>query len=521
MHAFHAQQISLRTETGDTLFQDLSCQPTVRLTGLTGRNGIGKTLLGEVLSGKRPPTSGTLRLNAPCGIYRQHNATTQQSRSLAAGLGLEDALKALTHIEQGSVDEGWFDMLNERWDCRQRFAQCCQELALPPVPDRPFSALSGGQQARITLWNLFQQTDSWLLLDEPSNHLDIAGKHWLLAQIQQFPGPILLISHDRFLLRAMEEIWELNEHGLQRYGGNYDTFATLKHQQQAALDRQLTSASKALQLARRQAQLSKEKAERRAAQGNRLARSGSQAKILLDGKKEQAGAAAAARVTRTENQQRQLQSRLAELKARQAATPALKITPGEAETGKHTLVQMSEGILPFGQQPPLSFSLRQGEKLRLCGNNGCGKSTLLRVLRQEISLQAGRLWLGGGCSYLDQHYRLLNPQLSLLEALSEGMIKAESLRRTLLAQAGFRREQVQQKVAELSGGEKMKLAMLIVSHQPDTPLLLLDEPDNHLDLDARAALAQALASWPGALILVTHDDDFARECQLTGEIVLA
>ncbi|MFN3881625.1 MAG: ATP-binding cassette domain-containing protein [Nitrincola lacisaponensis] len=512
MRAFTAHQLSYQLPTGRTLFTNISCTLNAQLTGLVGHNGIGKSMLGKLLSGRQQPSSGTLHHQAVCAVFEQHSSTGAQSLSQA--LGLADALMALEQIEQGAIDTYWFDRLGEHWSVRETFANTCQTLALPEDPELPLEKLSGGQIARVQLWRLFNNQADWLLLDEPSNHLDRAGKEWLLEQMRHYPGQILLISHDRFLLREMQEIWELDHRGLNIYGGGYDRYAVQKQQEQAALERQLSSAEDALKQAQKQAQLEYEKAQQRAAKGRKLAKDGSQAKIILDRQKERASASASTRSTQAQHQQTLLQHKIQQLQARQSEALTPTVAFGQVETGKRTLVQLVNATLPYGHSTPINLSIREGEKLHLTGSNGSGKSTLLKVLQGRLPLVSGDIILNGTSCYLDQQFNLLNLNSTLLDSLIQSTHLSISEKRTLLAQAGFRGDRVHHRVSCLSGGERMKLALLVASHQPHTPLLLLDEPDNHLDIGYKNTLADTLKLYTGALLLVTHDEVFAERCQI-------
>ncbi len=160
----------------------------------------------------------------------------------------------------------------------------------------------------------------------------------------------------------------------------------------------------------------------------------------------------------------------------------------------------------------MSFTLSHVERCYLQGDNGCGKSTLLKAIQGAHTDYTGTVKLNVDTVYLDQHFGLLEIESTLLESLlkrSDGLTESDA--RILLAGIGFRRDAVYRKVVCLSGGEKMKLAMLIVSHIAHSPLLLLDEPDNHLDIESKQILAAALNDYRGAFILVSHDGDFVAE----------
>ena len=349
-----------------------------------------------------------------------------------------------------------------------------------------------------------------LILDEPSNHLDRRARRWLQAQIQSTAAAVLLISHDRELLQGMEEIWELNQTGITVYGGNYAHYAAQKQLKEQALNRQIETLHKQQKQVQQQAQRSLEKAAQRAAQGQKLR--GSQAKCLLDKQKDRATASAASRNKNIESRQKQLQQRASQLQSAQCLTQKQAIHLSSANAGNKKAISLLNGVLAFGSSQPVNLQVGEGDKLHLQGGNGSGKSTLLKTLTGRLPLQAGELHVNTPLCYLDQHFSSVLPTLSLLDnLLQQCPALSESDARTLLAGIGFRRDSVFNPAETISGGEKMKLAMLIVSHQPQQPFLLLDEPDNHLDLNAKILLAAALNRYQGGFILISHDTAFADE----------
>ncbi len=182
---------------------------------------------------------------------------------------------------------------------------------------------------------------------------------------------------------------------------------------------------------------------------------------------------------------------------------------------------MINSQLPAGRAQPINLQLSAKGRLRLCGRNGCGKSTLLHVIAGKQNLIGGEIRVNTSVFYLDQHFGLLDESRSMLDNMMLFCVGLqESDARTLLAGIGFRRDSVFRFVEQLSGGEKMKLAMLVVGHQAESPLLLLDEPDNHLDLDSKRLLACTLQAYQGAFVLVSHDDEFVAECGVSEEYQL-
>ncbi|PNH86399.1 ABC transporter ATP-binding protein [Vibrio diazotrophicus] len=522
MPVLQANNLSFQFDNGEVLFQQVSCSMTKQRVGLVGRNGIGKSILASLLCGEKQLSSGRVSTPKSYAVYRQQlSHLLSGDFTIAQFLAKDDILEALKQIQSGDCSEHWFDIIGEQWDISERLSQQLKDLGLPPEPEFPCAQLSGGQLARLQLWQLLENDAELLILDEPSNHLDSDAKQWLIDSMRVFDGAILLISHDRELLREMEEIWELSGLGLQVFGGNYDIYAQQKHTELQAVERQLASIDKQKKKLEEQAQRNREKAEQRAAQGNRLRKEGSQPKILLDGKKDKATARAANRNKNEQQRQTYLQEKEQTLQARKETLKAQKLHLADSQSRLRKVVSVLEGVLPFGCSLPITLQIFADDKIHLTGRNGCGKSTFLKTLLGQFSLSQGDLQLNTPLYYLDQHFGTIHPDLSVLDNLMElchGIKESDA--RTLLAGIGFRRDSVFRLGNMLSGGEKMKLAMLIVSHQPEQPLLLLDEPDNHLDLDSKIMLAQALSSYRGGFILVSHDYDFAIESGVNREVSL-
>ncbi|MEL7292386.1 MAG: ATP-binding cassette domain-containing protein [Pseudomonadota bacterium] len=523
MPILQANQISYQFADGERLFADISVTLQHRRVGLVGRNGSGKSLLARLLLGELSPTSGhVVRLASALSYSQLSSDLLNRQVSIAHFLDLESALHALAQIESGSCDDKWFERLGERWCLKQDLEAELSAMGLPADVFFPCAQLSGGQLAKLKLWKLFQSEAQLLVLDEPSNHLDHPGRLWLCEQLRQFQGHVLLISHDRLLLRQMEQIWELSSLGLTQFGGNYDHYSEQKQQQVAAIERQLDSVHKQQKALQRQTQLNKEKANQRAAQGMKARRSGSQPKIILNGLRDKATLSSSHRLKNEAGRSARLQQKEQTLQSRQDQGYDYKFYMDSAPQKGGQLLSIVAGELPFVHTQPIHLQLCHGDKVWLQGDNGCGKSTLLKVIQGKQVLLEGSCQVNVPVYYLDQHFALLPTHLSMLEAMQQmcsGM--SESDARTLLAGIGMRRDDVYRRVEQLSGGEKMKLAMLIVSHQANAPLLLLDEPDNHLDLDAKTLLAKTLAQYRGALILVSHDHEFVNQVNVTGRYCLA
>ncbi|MCP5078709.1 MAG: ABC-F family ATP-binding cassette domain-containing protein [Psychromonas sp.] len=522
MPLLQANHLSYQLNNGETLFSGVSCNLTVRRVGLIGRNGAGKSVLASILAKQRQPTDGYVFLNAKIQSYSQiPSKLISSDLTVVQYLQLEEVLEALKKVESGSCEEKWFDIIGDRWKLVSELFTLFAELGFANDLSLHCRELSGGQLSRLQLWKLFQSDAELLILDEPSNHLDNEAKQWLVKQMSQFCGHILLISHDRLLLRQMEQIWELSSLGLHQYGGNYELYIKQKSQQQDSIERQLNTVQRSQRKLEQQAQLNREKADKRTAHGNKIRKQGGQPKILLNAMRSRATESASSRVKNDKGRRELLQQKAQRLQKRREQLKDQKIYLQQGGARKASLVYVLDCLLPYGSSQPISFECLHGSKLYVQGNNGCGKSTLLKVLLGEQSQKHGEVRVNVPLYYFDQHFSLLNSNLSLLDNLlhfCNGL--QETYARTLLAGIGFRRDNVYRLASQLSGGEKMKLAMLVVSHQPDKPLLLLDEPDNHLDLYSKLALGTALSCFEGSFILVSHDEEFVAQCGVTETLVI-
>ncbi|WP_070964062.1 ABC-F family ATP-binding cassette domain-containing protein [Vibrio sonorensis] len=522
MPTFLTSQLGFNCENGTPLFQNVSLSLSSRRIGLVGRNGVGKSVLASLLCKDIEPCEGSVNGNLNIAIYRQQtNVSVDTQTCIAEFLGVKKVLDALDQIEQGCCDPQVFERVAEQWTLRDEVTEILQSMGIDCPPSTLCQSLSGGQLTRLQLWSLFQNDRDLLILDEPSNHLDSVGKKWLLDLVHSYTGAILLISHDRELLRAMDTIWKLDSKGVQEFGGNYDYYAKQFERQKNALDKQLENAEKEQKKLERVRQKNLEKAQQRSAVGKQARRRGDQPKILLNGLKNSAEQSAGVRVRQEQKALKELNELKHSLRDSQAVEVLPKIHLQNVEQKKKPLLTLWNLVLPFGSTQPISFQCSNGDKLYLGGRNGSGKSTLLKIISGEVKGYSGDLRVNGEVCYLDQHFSMDSTDPTLLEFLMSrcaGTTQTDA--RTLLAGIGFRRDEVLNRVSTLSGGQKMKLSILAVSHRQDQPFLLLDEPNNHLDLESQQVLASALKQYKGGFILVSHDADFVEDLNITQSVCL-
>ena len=517
------ERVSWQLPDGRLLFSDLDETFDARPTGLVGRNGVGKSVLAQVLAGRLAPTRGRCLRSGPVAwLPQQIDASPTASVAELAGLG--DALAALDRIEQGSSDPADFEALDERWQLREQLQAALERMQLQGVAaDTPVRRLSGGQRMRVALAGAFLSDADFLILDEPTNHLDAPGRQLLRDQLRGWPRGLLVVSHDRELLGDMQRIVELSSLGLRSHGGNYDFYAARSSEERRLAADTLQQRRHERRQGERMLREQQEQRERRAARGNREAAHANQAPILLGRQKQRAQASAGKALLQRQQQRERLDEQVRQAAAGvEAAAPVVLLPADAAGTAPGRVAVLEEVVLPFveGAHAKIDLLLRRGERLALTGRNGSGKSVLLKVLAGQLQPLRGTVQVNAAHAWLDQHLALPVPGASAMEQLrhaNPAMSEAEL--RTRLALLGLEAGHAQQPVEALSGGERMKLALACALYaQPPAKLLLLDEPANHLDLDSMQALETMLRDWPGTLLVAAHDEAFLQAIGITGRL---
>ncbi|MCL7714843.1 ATP-binding cassette domain-containing protein [Stenotrophomonas mori] len=517
------ERVSWQLPDGRLLFSDLDATFDARPTGLVGRNGVGKSVLAQLLAGRLAPARGRCLRSGPVAWLPQQVDAPPGARVVdLAGLG--GAFAALQRIEQGSSDTADFEVLGDRWQLREQLQAELERMQLHGVSaETPAHRLSGGQRMRVALAGAFLSAADFLILDEPSNHLDAEGRRQLREQLRRWPRGLLLVSHDRGLLDDMQCIVELSPLGLRSHGGNYAFYAARSaEQRQAAVDT-LQQRRHARRQGERALREQQEQRERRAARGNRQAAQGNQAPILLGRQKQWAQASAGKAHLQRQQQRERLDEHVRQAAADVAAAAPVVLLPVAATgTVPERVAVLEEAVLPFieGPRARLDWVLRRGERLALTGRNGSGKSVLLKLLAGRLQPLAGSAQVNVPWAWLDQHMALPLPQATVMAQLRHANpVMDEADLRTRLALLGLEGARAQQPAAALSGGERMKLALACALYAERPPqLLLLDEPANHLDLEATQALEALLRAWPGTLLVAAHDEAFLRGIGLTGRL---
>ncbi|MFS0884647.1 ABC-F family ATP-binding cassette domain-containing protein [Aeromicrobium sp. 179-A 4D2 NHS] len=505
-----------------TLFEglDLTVAPG-DVVGVVGANGAGKSTLLSLLAGEVAPLAGTVSL-APADAFvgwlpQEHERRpgetvgaylARRTGAAAATEAMESAAAALGSGEPG-VDDVYAAAL-DHWlasgapDLDERIPAVLGELRLGVGVDALMTSLSGGQAARVGLAALLLSRFDVVLLDEPTNDLDLDGLERLEALVSGLRAGIVLVSHDReFLARCVTRVVELDlaQHQVRVYDGGYDAFleerAVLRRH--AREDYEQYAAMKADLVARARTQ------REWSSQGTRNAmrKSPDNDKIRRRAQTESSEKQA--------QKVRQMESRIArleevaeprkewELRFEIAAAPRSSTVVATLDA-----VTFERGDFVLG---PVSVQVNAGDRVGITGANGAGKTTLLRLLLGRLEPTSGRASLGASLSLgeIDQARSVLAEDATLgdaMEAALPDLTGAEV--RTLLAKFGLKADQVASLVGDLSPGERTRAAMALLQARA-VNVLVLDEPTNHLDLPAIEQLEQALAAYEGALLLVSHD----------------
>ena len=515
---------------GPSLLRDLTLSIGRERTGLVGANGSGKTTLLRLLSGELTPTAGTVHRVGTVAVLPQDFRPAAAS-PLAVVLGIAAPLAALGRLTAGEPEPGDLDLVGDDWDLPERATAVLARLGLGHLAlDRPVGQVSGGEATRVALAGLTLARPDVLLLDEPTNHLDAENREALYAFVESWSGGLLCVSHDRALLRRMDRIVELSALGVRVYGGDYDAYRTQRDAEDAAASRELDSARAALRLAEREAREVRERQARRQAQGRRDAATANMPKILLGRRKAQAQATGARvrAITQREVDERRARTDAARRQVEEREPPRFALAPAGLPAGRTALALEEVRVRFAGAARPVldgvSLRIVGPERVAVVGPNGSGKSTVLQVAMGRLVPESGRVRRlpDEEVAYLDQHGAALDPRRSVLESFRALHPRMEATAvRHALARFLFSDEAALQAVGTLSGGERLRasLACVLGGRRPPA-LLVLDEPTNHRDLDAREALERALRAYDGALLVVSHDAAFLDAIGVARRVVL-
>lgn len=493
--------------------------------GLIGRNGTGKTTIFKIIAGieKEDKGSISIRKNSTIGYLDQIPNYPEQFKvkdvlktAFETQYEIDRKLKAL-EVEMSRLEGRELEYtlrtygeLNELYEAKggyeieENMSKVCSGLKFnDEFLNRAFVSLSGGEKTIVILGKILLQKPDMLLLDEPSNHLDMSSIEWLEGYLKAYKGTVMIISHDRYFLdKVVTKIVEIEEGETSFYDGNYSYY--VKEKQRRVFE----------QFEAYKDQQKKIKAmEKAIKQLRQWAIQGDNEKFFK----------------RAESMQKRL-DKIQKIDKPLIEQPKIQLDFGDADRSGKDVVNIKGLCKSFGEKnilENLNFNIRYGERVALIGDNGSGKSTVIKTLLGEVEVDYGEAKLGSNIKigYLPQNIVFNNEELTVLEVFREDINILEGPARGILAKFLFYGESVFKKVKNLSGGEKsrLKLCKLI---QNETNLLILDEPTNHLDIDSRENLEEALMEFSGTILFISHDRFFInklaeRVCELEDKKIIS
>ncbi len=498
-------------------------------TGIVGRNGIGKTTLLKLIMGELIPTTGSVTANCRLG-YCPQDLSIYHNKTIAQFFGVDAKIAALDNILNGDYSDHDLTTLADDWQVKERIFSLLNRATLKTRDlHSKLASLSNGEITKLYLANLFHGEPSadFLLLDEPTNNLDGEAREMLYKMIQLTTKGILVVSHDETILELMDQILAIANQGIKLYGGNFNFYQTQRDIERRAKEQKFITAKKQLNEAMVSIQTTKEKHQQNQTQGKLLRKKGGDPKGAMDFFKNRSGRTQSTIGKRATRLVKTAEEQLSQAKQALHEKYELNIKLPNTFLAKDKMVAMLDRVT-FGYDNTLpslihSFSLtvKGPEKIAIRGPNGSGKTTLAKLINQTLVPREGSVQLMVKPNYLDQNLELLDPNLSIIDNYGKLNPKI-SINGTHdnLAQFLFRNEMVTTKIRDLSYGEKIRLALatVLLAEQPPQ-LLILDEPNNHLDLENLATLISILKRYQGALIIISHDEKFIKQLNITETIV--
>lgn len=436
--------------------------------GIIGRNGAGKSTLLQLIQGALLPTAGVIQ-----GLSAVKITIVEQE---------------LAHFDKPAISAREADLL-AKWQ----------------VPNRSFAALSGGEKLKMRLAEGFAQNAQILLLDEPTNHLDEQSTAFLIKQVQNYKGTIIVVSHDRYFLdRVATKIWSIEEQSLIEHYGNYTSYMAEREHRRLTQQRAYEKQQKNIDRIEAQMQELTSWSQKGHAQSTKL-----------EGFKEYHRVKAKRLDAQVKSKKRRLEAELAKARV-EAVEPEADIRFSlntNQRVGKR-LLESKHLSLSFGDRTLLkdvSITAQFGDKIAITGKNGSGKTSFLKVLLGKLEAE-GEVWLSPAATigYLTQEVFDLPLDQTPEQYFYQETFEERGKVRNLMKNLGFTPTHWTSAIGKMSMGERVKCKLMAYILE-DKNVLLLDEPTNHLDLPSREQLERTLAQYNGTLLVVSHDRYFLEK----------
>ena len=474
---------------------------------LVGPNGAGKSTLLKIIVGELPSDGGDVILTKgkSLGYLAQHqemmsgNSIYEEVRLAKADIiAMEKQIRTieleLKHLSGDALDSR-LETYNRLMAAFERANGYAYESEITGVLKglgfmesdfkKPVDTLSGGQKTRVSLGKLLLTRPDILLLDEPTNHLDLNSIAWLETYLLNYPGAVLIVSHDRYFLnRVVTKVLEIEQGKLMTYLGNYSEYAQKKEQIRDAQLKEYLNQQQAIK--HQEAVIEKLRSFNRE-KSIRLA----------------------------ESREKMLEKMKPVEKPVEASTE-IHLTLEPSCTSGNDVLNVEHLSKSFPSQPlfsDVSFEIKRGEHVAIIGDNGTGKTTLLKILNQVLAADSGTFTLGTNVNvgYYDQEHHVLHMEKSIFDEISDDYPTLTNTEiRNVLAAFLFTGDDVFKRIGDLSGGERgrVSLAKLMLS---EANFLILDEPTNHLDIVSKEILERALNDYTGTVLYVSHDRYFINQ----------
>ncbi|TVU93429.1 ABC-F family ATP-binding cassette domain-containing protein [Lactobacillus gasseri] len=488
---------------GNTIFSNISFSvPDNARIGLVGPNGAGKTTLLKIMTGQQEPTSGQFTINKglKVGYIAQENALDEDKTIWDEMLTVFDNLieknKRITKMQEQIAEHPEDEDLLQRYDqLAYDFEQeggFTYQAEIKSILNgfnfkentwqKVIGTLSGGEKTRLAFVKLLLQKPPVLLLDEPTNYLDLDTLDWLEAFLKNYQGAIITVSHDQYFLDHLaNQIFELNFGKLTTFKGNYSQYVKerelMDSQQEAAYEKQQEKIKK-----------EEEFIQKNLVRASTTKRAQSRRKVL---------------------------DKMERIKPPKHKQKVRINFTSERPSGKEVLIakDLTIGYPDKVMVSDIDFQVNKNDRVAIIGPNGIGKSTLLKTIMKKLEPKGGSIKYGASLDigYYDQELQSLDPSKTVLDTIwDRHKTMPEKDVRSILASFLFTAEDIDKTVGQLSGGQKARLTLTVLSLEKDN-FLLMDEPTNHLDIEAKEVLEEALDNYDGTLLFVSHDRYFINE----------
>ncbi|WP_057937144.1 ABC-F family ATP-binding cassette domain-containing protein [Algoriphagus resistens] len=524
------QNLSYIHPNKDLLFGNLNLTVNKhQKAALIGNNGVGKSTLLRIIAKLIAPAQGQVVTDAT-PYYIPQLIGQLNHLTIAEALGLAPKLTALREILDGKATEANMLVLDDDWTIEERCFEALNYWKLSEFElSQKLENLSGGQKTKVFLAGIFIHQPELVLLDEPSNHLDIEARKLLYDYISSTSHTLLVVSHDRKLLNLLDTVCELTPKGIRMYGGNFDFYTAQKQVEQSALTQDVKSKEKALRKAKQKERETVERQQKLDARGKKKQEKAGIATIMLNTLRNTAEKSTSKIKNVHTEKIGGISQDLQDLRKQLPAIDKMKFGFQNSCIHKGKVLITARGLnFSYGNdnlwQSDLNFQLASGERIELKGSNGSGKTTLIKLLLGDLQSQKGSLIHSDiQAIYIDQDYSLLNNPLNVFEqaeqfnnaALKEHEIKIR-LNRFLLP-----KEDWDKSCQALSGGERMRLSLCCLTISSQSPdMIILDEPTNNLDIQNIEILTAAINEYEGTLLVVSHDELFLEQVNIERTIQL-